>query len=305
MACSLIDRASFIASREEFVSFIKDLKEDTTEPRPFVLALRSAGYQLMMSIQHPVLMERLLQQFHLKDYAGLLSLPGTKVSADFICFKLSEVGTHSHFHLELFAGLYSNWIYYGSGPFTGQDTESFKPYAKPASGGGPKPTFINIGDRVFAFATVTGGVEASTEMSFDLIAKGKIVHILSGRHGANMLGQLVTDEGVVDDELLEEDHFFKADLPMFSTNMGNEMRDGRLFIEHLENKAGALQRSRIQEILAMGEEHVIILNWCVSILSINEFTVPSLLEDPMRTSAAYFGPLRDAQERWIEYLNLK
>jgi hypothetical protein len=48
----------------------------------------------------------------------------------------------------------------------------FRLFAKPASGGGPKPTFINILNKVYTFATITGGVEASTKMTFDLIQEG-------------------------------------------------------------------------------------------------------------------------------------
>jgi len=243
------------------------------------------------------------QHFKLTDYARILSLPGTRISVDYISLKLSEILDFTHFALEVFAGLYSNWIYYGAGPFSSEEVELFAPFAKQASGGGPKPTFVNIHDRVHVFATITGGVEASTKMSFDLIAQGKIVHILSGRHGANMIGQLITSEGVVDSEALESDHFYKADLPMFSINMANQMARGQIFIEHLEDKAGAAQRSRINEILEMGEEHVVLLNWCVSLLGINEFTVPSLLEDPVGITNAYFGPLSEAYDRWMQYLN--
>jgi len=299
-----LDRLCFVTSREEFLALIEEIRENakTTNPRPSIKALRSFGYQLMMSVQHPTLMEKVQKNFQLTDYAEILSLPGTRISVDYISIKLSEIQTYTHFSLELFAGLYSNWVYYGDSSFSPKEKETFTKFAKPASGGGPKPTFVNIDDRVYSLATITGGVDASLKMSFDLIAQGKIVHILSGRHGSNMLGQLVTNEGVCDPLILEADHYYKADLPSFSVNMEKQMLAGKVFVENFENKAGEVQRSRIKEILELGENHIVLLNWCVSLMGINEFTIDSLLEDPFKVSGAYFGSLKDVHERWTKYL---
>jgi hypothetical protein len=305
--CLLI-RAATICNKEELCSTAVEINA-LDDILPTFYALRSIGYQLMMS-QRPVDPLKTIQQnFKLTDYANILALPGTWISADYVCLNLSEIVAQSpattHFSLEVYGGLYSYWIYHGHEIFTTDEVEAFQRFAQPASGGGPKPTFVNIQDRVFTFATITGGVEASIKMSFDLIAKGKIVHILSGRHGANMLGQLVTAEGVVAPAVLESDHFYKADLPAFSVCMEKQMRGGQLFVEHLEDKAGLDQKSRVLEILSLGEDHVVILNWCVSLLGINEFTVDSFLKDPGGTSAAYFGPLSDVQKRWEAYIQFK
>lgn len=306
-------RAGHITSKSELINLIHDVVDCSQEVRnSTILALRSIGFQMMMSGNSKSMIECIQEQFKLSDYARVLSLPSTQIASDYICLKLCDIVSLNHFAIEVFAGLYSNLIYYGEENFSKEEINLFKMYAKPASGGGPKPTFISIEDRIYTFATITGGVESSTEMSFRLIKEGKIVHILSGRHGQNMLGQLITNDndddgdggsGLVHPEILEEDHFFKADLPMFQVNMENQMKHGKLFVENLENKAGPVQQERIKEILALGDNHVIILNWCVSLLCINEYTLDSVIQDIESTCEAYFGSLEKVHQNWKTYLS--
>lgn len=297
-------RAANVCCKDDLIDLIRDITPLSENVRScIILALRSVGFQMMMSGNEKSIIQCIQERFKLSSYASLLALPSTQIAADYICLKLSEILSLNHFSIEVFAGLYSNLIYYGEENFSKEEVNIFKPFAKAASGGGPKPTFISIDDRVYTFATITGGVESSTEMSYRLIKEDKIVHILSGRHGQNMLGQLITNEGVVHPEILEEDHFLKADLPMFQVNMETQMKEGKLFVENLENKAGLVQQQRIKEILALGENHVIILNWCVSLLSINEYTLDSVIEDVEGTCEAYFGSLEKVQKKWKDYLS--
>jgi hypothetical protein len=103
-----------------------NLKEEIL--RPTVLALRSVGYQLMMSSNNNIWIERLRneQNYHLADYAEILALPGTRISPDYISLNLSEIVNYSHFAIEAYGGLYSYWIYYGDSPFTSTEKDSFR-----------------------------------------------------------------------------------------------------------------------------------------------------------------------------------
>jgi len=246
-------------------------------------------------------MEGLKEQYKLDDYAKILELPSTKISVDYVCLNLSAIQSHTCFAIESYAALCGNWLYYGKDSFSPDERSAFEPYAKPASGGGPKPTIVSfLNERVYAFATVTG-TDATVTMARDLILEGKTIHILTGRHG-HIFGQLVTDEGVIEKVLLDEDHFFKADLPVFQLTMEKHMKEGRLFVENLGVLAGLAQNLKIKEILALGEDHVVILNWCVSLMSVNEYTAASTCKDPESTCHPYFGPLSSLQDKWITYL---
>jgi hypothetical protein len=301
-------RVGFVCSRDELLSVLDDLKNNVEieDKKPDVLALRSVGYQMMMSINDRACIEKVRekQNFNLCDYAQILAHPTTRISVDYISLSLDSLSDYTHFSLEAYAGLYSNWVYYGSASFTPDELQSFAPFAKPASGGGPKPTFVYLArERLYTLATITGGVEASTKLAFDLTKEGKIVYVLSGRHGANMLGQYVTEEARVDPETLEEDLYLKSDLPSFQVNMAQYVKDGRVVVQSLGDLAGEQQRARILDILGADDRHVVVLNWCVSLLSINEFTVRSLLADPVATSEAYFGSLKTVNEKWNRYLD--
>jgi len=118
-----------------------------------------------------------------------------------------------------------------------------------------------------------------------------------------MLGQLITSEKLVDPVALDQYHY-DSDLRIL-VFMEKQKNEGKLFVENLEDKAGISQKQRIRDILNLGDNHIIILNWCVSLLTLNEYTIPSLLENPDASCSAYFGPLSKVQKNWIEYLDIK
>src|SRR5687768_10445569 len=107
-------RAANISSRDELIKLIHDLVEsDHCNKTSIILALRSIGFQMMMAGNNKAEVECIQERFKLSVYATILSLPSTQISADYICLKLSEIVSYTHFSIEVFAGLYSNLVYYG------------------------------------------------------------------------------------------------------------------------------------------------------------------------------------------------